>query len=65
MARMLALKTAALLVLMVTVLYLTVRARRFNFDRFRSTHARRKYRVPVEEAAGSSPDAEDGRSPGQ
>lgn len=51
---MLALKTAALLVLMVTVLYLTVRARRFNFDRFRTTHARRKYRVPVTDGAAQA-----------
>ena len=43
-------KAAALLALMLGVLYLTLRAKRFEFDRFRSVHTRRKYRVPVEQA---------------
>jgi hypothetical protein len=47
---MLALKVAALLALMVGVLALTMRAKRMDFDRFRSMHSRRKYRVPAKSA---------------
>ena len=50
-------KAAALLALMLGVLWLTVRAKRFGFDRFQSVHTRRKYRVPIEPstAADSRP----------
>ncbi len=50
---LLAAKSAALLALMVSVLYLTVRAKRFGFDRFQSVHSRRKYRVPVRREVSS------------
>jgi hypothetical protein len=53
---MLALKAAALLAMMVGVFYLTLRAKRFGFDRFRSIHSRRKIRVPAPRPKDGPPD---------
>jgi hypothetical protein len=39
---------------MLGVLYLTVRAKRFQFDRFRTVHTRRKYRVPIEKPSNGA-----------
>ena len=47
-------KAAALLALMLGVLYLTLRAKRFEFDKFRSVHTRRKFRVPIEKPSSEA-----------
>ncbi len=44
----LTIKALVVLAMMIFVGWLTIRARRQNFDAFRSKHSRRKYRVPAE-----------------
>ena len=51
---MLAIEVAALVLLGIVFLVLTLRAKRFDYERFRTIHSRRKYRVPVQTSSSST-----------
>jgi len=52
-------KAAVVAALAVLVIVLKVKAKRHGHERFRDTHMRRKYRVPVDAQADPRPHHED------
>lgn len=55
-------KTVCVAVMALVLLVLTIKARRSNYEKFRATHSRRKYRIPadpppLEEEEDSTQDA--------